>query len=354
MIAGAPVIDLGQRLGKVSGYGDVLAWSEYDARDATFSLVVRREGQASQRLDIATRNRPFDVDIGPDRDGRPALVYSRCRKDPKRPQPGSLYLSAGLPPYSGGRDCDIYKYSLTAGRERRLTDISMRSANEFMPSIWRGTVAFVREYSPGRRLLLYLNRREGSQSRRLHGSRLGDEIASLDLRGRRVAYETSRLTDDCDRSDVLTVNDSADRRYISIVEPGRRRVIVAASCNNDSRQTRVAGGVWSGSTLLYATTSGKDYEAGKLVALAGRDSASARHLLGLGHDHLLCHGQHPGDLWCSPREERRQGAHLAIVRGSVSIHCDCQGRWSLKVWLTLRTCQRTSARDRVELCLTSR
>lgn len=138
-------MDLGQRLGKISGYGDVLAWSEDDARDAT----------------------------------RPALVYSRCRKDPKRPQPGSLYLSAGLPPYPGGRDCDIYKYSLTAGRERRLTDISMRSANEFMPSIWRGTVAFVREYSPGRRLLLYLNRREGSQSRRLHGSRLGDEIASL-------------------------------------------------------------------------------------------------------------------------------------------------------------------------------
>lgn len=265
-IADTPIVDLGKRLGKISGYGDVLAWSEYNAGDASFSLVVQRAGRAPQRLDVATRNRPFDVDVGPGRDGNPVLVYSRCRRDPKRPDPRGLYIEYGLPPYPGGSGCDVYKYLLAARRERRLKDVSMRGANEFMPSIWRGTVAFMREYSPGRPLRMYINYRKRSRSRQLRRLDPDDVIASLDLRGRRTAYMTERLVDFCARSDVLTVDAAAFKTYISIIEPRRKPTIVAMSCNNDSRQDNLAGGVWSGSTLLYSADRGKDFEAGRIVA----------------------------------------------------------------------------------------
>lgn len=265
-IVDTPVIDLRDRLGKIAGYGDVLAWSEYNAGNASFSLMVKRGSQAPQKLNIASRRRPFDVDAGPDRDGKPALVYSRCRLDPKRSDSRGLYVSFGLPPYPGGKGCDVYMYSLTAGRERRLSDISMREANEFMPSIWRGRVAFVRQYSSGRPLRLYLNERDGSGSRQLRRSFLRDTIASLDLRGRRVAYETNRQLDFCERSDVLTVNPDAHKTYITIIELRREPIVVAASCNNDSRQTNLAGGVWSGGTLVYSADRGRDWEAGRIVA----------------------------------------------------------------------------------------
>lgn len=265
-IVDTPVVDLGPRLSKISGYGNVLAWSEYNAKNATFGLVAQRAAHAPRRLNVASRNRPFDVDVGPDRDGKPALVYSRCRKEPKRPTQTGLYRSYGLPPYPGGSGCDVYQYSLDSGHESRLRGISTPTANEFMPSIWRGTIAFVRESSPGRPLRVYLNDRESATSRQLRRSRQGDAITSLDLRGRRVAYETKRQVDFCDRSDVRTVNDTAYKTYISIVEPRRRPTLVAASCNNDSTRAHVAGGVWSGSKLIYSADRGKNYEAGRIVS----------------------------------------------------------------------------------------
>lgn len=265
MIQDAPVVDLGQRLGKIAGYGDTLAWSEYDASDATFRLVVRQAGRPPSKPKIAPRNRPFDVDVGPDRDGRPALVYSRCQREPKRPTPTGLYVANGLPPYPGGSGCDVYKYA--GGRERKLSDLSTHDAEEFMPSLWRGTVAFVRQDSPGRPGRLYLNDRDGSPSRQLRRLRLGDDVVSTDLRGRRLAYEMDRLADECARIDVTTVGESV-YTYLSIVEPHRKPRIVARSCSNDSRQNNLAGGVWSGSTLIYSADSGMDYENGRIVARA--------------------------------------------------------------------------------------
>lgn len=316
VIVDRPVVDLGARLGKISGYGDVLAWSEYNASEATFSLVIQRHGQAPRRLNIVPRHRPFDVDAGPDRDGKPALVYSRCRKEPKQPDPRGLYEFYDLPAYPGGSRCDIYKYSLAAGRERRLKDISTHSADEFMPSIWRGKVAFVREYSPGRPLRLYLNRRDGSGSRQLRRSVLGDDVPSLDLRGRRVAYETVRLADDCEQNDIRFPSDAAFRTYMRIVELGRKPIRVAVSCNNDSRQGNLAGAAWSGSRLIYSADRGQDYEAGQLVARAsnGTQQALASYAIPDSYIQYLAANDH--GIYGAVLKKSDGHAHISHLLGS--------------------------------------
>lgn len=266
VIVGTPVADLGDRRVKIAAHGDWLAWSEYDAADATFSLNVRHGSGPARRLGVKPRNRPFDIDAGSDRDDAPALVYSRCAREPKQRDTDGLYAYYGLPHYPGGSGCDIYQYSLSTGRERRLNDVSMRGAEEYMPSIWRGRVAFVREYPRGRTLSLYFNDRDGSRSRRLHRTQVADDIASVDLRGHRVAYLTARGGASCDGSTTREVTDSPYKTWVSVVEPARKRTILSSSCSNDARQSALAGPVWSNSTLIYSGRRGFDTDRGVIVA----------------------------------------------------------------------------------------
>lgn len=179
----------------VSHHGGMTAWSSLDPQTGRYHLVVH-DGQRATRLPIAPRMVPFDVDLGPDRNGDIAAVYSRCTSEPRL----SERTAFGLPFPASGRGCDVYIYSLAAGAdptEQRITGASTRAGSEMLPSLWRNRVAFTRVYErrPGRRgRLPYLYSRTlgESPSRRQPGGPRGESDGPgprmLDLYGRRLGF----------------------------------------------------------------------------------------------------------------------------------------------------------------------
>jgi hypothetical protein len=107
----------------ISAYGGALAWSEYDAASDRYALVVQRGGRTA-RAPIANAARPFDVSLGPDARGRIVALYTRCRR-----------ATTG---------CDVYRYDVASGRERRVAAVSSPDSDEAWPAQWRGRLTFVR------------------------------------------------------------------------------------------------------------------------------------------------------------------------------------------------------------------
>jgi hypothetical protein len=61
----------------VEAYGDVAVWSDYDATDRTWHIVVRRAGQISEPP-IPTARKAIEVDVGQGPSGSPTLAYVSC------------------------------------------------------------------------------------------------------------------------------------------------------------------------------------------------------------------------------------------------------------------------------------
>jgi hypothetical protein len=123
----------------ITAYGGEVVLSRRDPQTGNWALVRWHEGVADV-LPVAQRSVPFDADAGPDRDGKPVVVYSRCRREPT--------LTAGVSPtpdWQTARGCDVYELALTGTpTERKLTAVSSAGQSETTPSTWRGGVAFVR------------------------------------------------------------------------------------------------------------------------------------------------------------------------------------------------------------------
>ena len=157
------------------------AFSIYDEASGSYRLAISRPGRPVEAVAIAPQPIAFDLDVGPDRGGSPAIVYSRC-------------TSTGLRP----RGCDLYRYSLSAGRESKLAGASSPTASETAPTIWGGRVAWARRSDARavRRPRIYTRRLSAPRSRpsrQLRGipSRLCGKqrcaVNELELRGRRLA-----------------------------------------------------------------------------------------------------------------------------------------------------------------------
>jgi hypothetical protein len=117
-----------RRPSAVRTFAGIQVFSAFDG--SAYRLAVRRHGIVEQPP-VAPSRTPFDVDIGPDRTGRPELIYSRCDSD-----------------------CDLFVLSLAAGgRERALQTVDT-SADEVAPTLWKGRVAFARGtlFGPGREI----------------------------------------------------------------------------------------------------------------------------------------------------------------------------------------------------------
>jgi hypothetical protein len=157
----------------VSARGGIVAFSVRDPATGRFALTVA-EGGTRRALPVAQRGVPFDVDLGPDRHGRPVALYSRCSSEP----PTSDDV---VPVYTQGRGCDVFRFSFATGREARVGGASTRGASEVLPSQWRGRVAYARVRG-GRPQLRVGARAVPGGPRRLA------EVIGLDLAGRRLAY----------------------------------------------------------------------------------------------------------------------------------------------------------------------
>ena len=118
----------------VREFAGTIVFSQFDASADRWFLAVRRAGAAApERLPVAPGSRPFEADIGPDTSGRPELVYQRCA-----PGPG--------PPTA----CDLFVLSLAeATGERPVRNANDPDHNDIEPTIWRGRIAWTRDYGSG-------------------------------------------------------------------------------------------------------------------------------------------------------------------------------------------------------------
>lgn len=110
-----------------------IVFSEYDQAEKTWYLAVREVGGRQRRLALAPSPVPFDADIGTDSRGRPQLIYERCR--------GTVSASTG---------CELFVFSLVTGSgERPVRNANDPGRNDVSPTLWRGRIAWVREYGSG-------------------------------------------------------------------------------------------------------------------------------------------------------------------------------------------------------------
>jgi hypothetical protein len=146
--ASAEVRDLGPVANDsaLSAYGGWVVWSERQP-DGRWHLVGWHGGARVEPA-VASRDAPFDADVGSDAHGRPVATYSRCIADPVAPAayapvPGFASPN-GLPRQSLARGCGVRVLDLTSGRERALSVDRPVGAADTTPSMWRGDVAFAR------------------------------------------------------------------------------------------------------------------------------------------------------------------------------------------------------------------
>jgi len=195
----------------VSAHAGRIVWSSFDPAQQAFFLT-QSVGGVTSRVPVRPRSVPFDVDLGPDVNGETVAAYSRCAREPRPRDPRIGNVIAQLPDWSSGRGCDLYRFDFATGRETRIATANSPGASEFLPSVWKATVAFARVYErkrglKGERAYLYARPIAGAgRSRRLTaGSRstlrfctaakprrctrlVEPGPTSLDLFGRRLAF----------------------------------------------------------------------------------------------------------------------------------------------------------------------
>jgi hypothetical protein len=178
----------------ITAYGGHVVLSRRDPSTNKWALVRWHAGVVDV-LPVTQRSVPFDADAGPDAEGDPVVVYSRCRRDPAMP--------TGLAPaadWQTARGCDIYELALTGpARERKLVAASRPDRSETTPSVWRGALAFARHKDGAAVPSIEYIAAGATRSRRLGGGSVQrceprcdafvhDGVEQLDLGRSRVAY----------------------------------------------------------------------------------------------------------------------------------------------------------------------
>lgn len=184
LAAGAAPAAAEQRLATESApftadaYGNVIAWSSYDAATKTYALRVLRGSAPVDTSAVAASAQPFDLDVGPGPDGAPLVVYSR----------------AG----------DLFQFDPVTRLEQPLAEVNT-PGTEVHPSIRRDALAFVRTARGSKaRPVLYL--RKNGNTRRQPRPRFKRTLAIEDVelsdRGLFVVYRTD-IVPSCCTSAVL-------------------------------------------------------------------------------------------------------------------------------------------------------
>ncbi|HYM56929.1 MAG TPA: hypothetical protein VES79_03110 [Solirubrobacteraceae bacterium] len=197
-----------QRPTTIRSYRDVQVFSAFEG--GVYRLAIRRGGQV-ELLPVAPSRAPFDVDIGPDTQGRPQLIYTRCKVEVPNSEMGT----------NDNTGCDLFLFSPVGARTERPVRGANTKANEFAPTLWKGRIAFARKVKARDRPVVYTRALAAPRSRpaeplpgiprRTRGVRTTDSgVAELELSGDHLAQIVSfraegrlsevRLVDVSDRS----------------------------------------------------------------------------------------------------------------------------------------------------------
>jgi len=201
----------------VKEFAGTIVFSQFDRAANQYSLMVRRAGAAApEAIPVAPSGRPFDADIGPDSSGRPELIYQRCSNPP------------GVP-----TGCDLFVFSLaSATGERPVRNANDPGHNDMNPTLWRGRIAWSRDYGsgsepnpivytkalsaprsmPSKRLPGVPQRRTGDVDRNVTGPTTGRTVRDLELWGENLALTVSYGCGGCSGIDQseLRLDDLAD------------------------------------------------------------------------------------------------------------------------------------------------
>ncbi|MEA2425886.1 MAG: hypothetical protein QOH13_2296 [Thermoleophilaceae bacterium] len=235
----------------VSAYGGRVVWSAFDFNAGRYRLMTNAGG-VTMPVPVTPRSAPFDADVGPDSHGRPTVVYSRCRIEPRGPwRPEGLVWDA----VSG---CDLYRFDFANGRERRIAGASRSDTSEYLPSLWRGRLAFTRVDDRHRRSLRRLYVRslaDGREQLVPGGSPTGDPArnagpAGLDLHGRRLAYVWAYT--------IAPMLENGPSTEVRVATAGGRSILISRRYNPDGIVSRVLSvpSLVDGSVFYALMTSG--------------------------------------------------------------------------------------------------
>jgi hypothetical protein len=201
----------------VNEFAGSIVFSQFDRATNQYSLMVRRAGAAApEPVPVAPSGRPFDADIGPDSAGRPELIYQRCSNPP------------GVP-----TGCDLFVFSLAnATGERPARNANDPGHNDMNPTLWRGRIAWSRDYGsgsepnpivytkalsaprsqPSKRLPGVPQRRRGDVDRNVTGPTTGRTVQDLELWGENLALTVSYGCGGCSGIDQseLRLDDPGD------------------------------------------------------------------------------------------------------------------------------------------------
>lgn len=242
--ADAQTIATEPAVSQISGWDGWLAWSSLDTTTNRYSLTVWHDGTTTSP-DVPTRTVPFDVDLGPDRRGRPTAVYSRCSRD-------TALRQSGLPIWALSEGCDIVALELgrRGASERRVRAASSRRYAEFTPTIWRGNVAFARAAERGRAARdfdadIRTAAITSADSRRLPHGAIGEGSSytnRLDLRGDQLVAgwvtEDSRSCKYVSSDGSVDVTDSALTYEVFTVEASSAKLRrLRRTCDVDDKLT---------------------------------------------------------------------------------------------------------------------
>jgi hypothetical protein len=176
----------------MSAYGGWVVWSERRP-DGVWGLVAFHDGAKTQ-LAATPRSVPFDSDIGPGRDGRPTVMFSRCTTERD---------VADRLPWSRSATCRLRALDPATGVEKAAGVPRPAGASDSTPSLWRGRVGFQRRTRGARFSQLMIYDPATGRTRRLPhgtvpttcpsghdctGAGARGEVDALDLGARTVAF----------------------------------------------------------------------------------------------------------------------------------------------------------------------
>ena len=243
-------------------FGDVVAWSAYDAEARVYRLRVLHGG-AITTPDVDASPADLQLDVGPGPDGAPLVVYSRRG--------------------------DIFQYDPATGLEQPLAEVNT-PGTELHPSLHRNALGFVRRVSG--KPVLYL--RSGGDTKRQPRPRFKRTLAIEDVelsgRGLFVVYRTDIPQGSCCSSATLYRVQGKKLRHVFVVGSGGANFgqLVTPSVSGRSIYfARTNQGSGTGNRFFR-------YDLRTKRLFAARGTSRARSVTWLGDRFLLSRETFPG------------------------------------------------------------